>query len=477
MRLRSSKRVRSVSPAPRATGAHRDELEIPAKRRRVHSGMANPEQSSLAPLSSLSTAKMRLRSSKHGRSVSPEPPATRVHRDELEIPAKRRRVAAVKSNESKHRHSGMAKAPLAPIAALTTAKMRLRSSKHVRSVSPGSGAHRDEPEVPTTGRRRVAAVKSRGSKNRETNQVPSPPHSSTSSSDQPRGISSPPAPLSPPKSLPSNGPSPLPSPQRQPAQASPPPLPPRTTKSPKEPIPKIRPVTTRKRYPDLSWIPGFTCTFIRALQSSEVCSVILVSLPDGTERILKVSAPGVKGREDPFINEYYAYTALVHHKVSRPPGSSPEPRVVPYCYGLVRLNDLDKQMRRASYWKSPIKNHLQNTHLDCLLLEYIPNAVTVAADPARLSQRPHLATAILDALRAIHAAGIYHRDPMPRNMLLDENDGVWWIDFGWSRNTALSVIHNGWFMFELCRVEYLLLDDVIPAVRNGTIPDWEYFGQ
>jgi hypothetical protein len=456
MLLRSSKRLRSVSPTPRATRAHCDELEAPAKRRRIHSGMANPEQSSLAPLSSLSTHKMRLRSSKRGRSVSPEPPATRVHHDELEIPAKRRRVAAVKSNELKNRHSRMAKAPLAPTTTLTTA---------------------NEPEVPTKGRRRVAAVKSRRSKNRRTNQVPSPPRSSTSSSDQPRGNSLPPAPLSPPKSLPSNGPSPVPSPQREPTHPSLPPLPPHTAKSPKQPVPPIRRVKNYKPYPALPSIPDFTCTFIRTLQSSDVCSVILVSLPDGTERILKVGAPVAEGRLDSLVNEYYAYTALIHHKVSRPPGSSPEPRVVPYCYGLVRLNDLDKQMRRASYWKSPIKQHLQNRHLDCLLIEYIPNAVTVASDPARLSQRPHLATALLDALRAIHAAGVYHRDPMPRNMLVDENDGVWWIDFGWSCETAHLVIPKGEFMEELSRVEYLLLDDVIPAVRNGTIPEWEFFGQ
>jgi hypothetical protein len=429
---------------------------------------------------------MRLRSSKRVRSVSPEPPATRgTHCVEPQAPAKRRRVAAIKSRESKHRRPGVThqgQSPLAPKSILSTAKMRLGSSKRVRSVSPEPpatrGTHCVEPQVPAK-RRRVSAVRFRGSKTRypgPTSYPPSPPRH-PSSLTLPRSSATSaaeaPAPVSPPPSIPSGGPSA----QREPSRPSPPPLPPRTVSWPKSPAPMITPVRPPKSYPALPVVHDFTCTFIRALESSEVCSVLLISLPDGTQRILKVGAPGVKGRVGPFITEYDAYTALLHHKVSRPPGSSPEPRVVPYCYGLLRLNDLRKQMRRASYWKSPIKRHLQNTHLNCLLLEYIPKTVTVAAEPERLSQRPHLATALLDALRSIHAAGVYHRDPLPRNMLLDENDGVWWIDFGQSYNTAFSNIDDGWFIRELSRVEYLLLGDVIPAVRNGTIASWVRFGQ
>jgi serine/threonine protein kinase len=134
-------------------------------------------------------------------------------------------------------------------------------------------------------------------------------------------------------------------------------------------------------------------------------------------------------------------------------------------------------MRRASYWKSPIKKHVSETPLCALLLEYIPNSVSIAAEPARLSNRPHLVTDILDRLRIIHSAGVLHNDPMPRNVLLDENDSVWWIDFGWSNVTTRSQIHDAWFQFELCRVECLLLEDVIPAERKGIVPDWRLLGQ
>jgi hypothetical protein len=48
-------------------------------------------------------------------------------------------------------------------------------------------------------------------------------------------------------------------------------------------------------------------------------------------------------------------------------------------------------------------------------------------------------------------------------MLLAGNDGVWWIDFGASVNTAISHIDDGWFRREPRRLEKLLLDDVIPA--------------
>jgi serine/threonine protein kinase len=237
-------------------------------------------------------------------------------------------------------------------------------------------------------------------------------------------------------------------------------------------------VKTLELYPPLPVVQDFTCTFIRTLESSDVCSVLVVSLPDGTERILKVGAPEKKGYEDPFMKEYDAYTALLHHNVCRSPDStSTEPRVVPYCYGLVLLQDLRKQMRRASYWKSPLKKHLRNRPLYSLLLEYIPNAVTFAAEPARLSQQPQLVTTIVDALRSVHSAGVYHNDPMPRNVLLDENGGVWWIDFGSSYNTALTLIEDGWFESELNLVECLLLDDVIPAERKGAIPFWRIVGR
>jgi serine/threonine protein kinase len=205
--------------------------------------------------------------------------------------------------------------------------------------------------------------------------------------------------------------------------------------------------------------------------------VLLVALPDGSERILKVGAPTPKGRESPFVNEYVAYSALLHHKISRPPGESTEPRVVPYCYGFVALRDLREQMRCASDWKSPIKKHLSKRPLCALLLEYIPNSVSIAADPARLSNRPHLVTDILNALRIVHSAGVYHNDIMPRNVLLDENDGVWWIDFGWSRNTSMSQIHDAWYQRELRHVEVLLLEDVIPAERKGIVPGWRRLGQ
>ncbi|KAA8912161.1 hypothetical protein FN846DRAFT_933705 [Sphaerosporella brunnea] len=242
-------------------------------------------------------------------------------------------------------------------------------------------------------------------------------------------------------------------------------------------------------FPDLPVHASFRCTFLREINSSETASVLLVSLPDGSERILKLFFPRAPGQHDPATAEYLAYCALIAQGVCRPPpppcddvdvaaaAGATARRFVPFCYGLVSLRNLRLQMKRHSLWKSPVKKTLRVAPLCGLLLEFLPECTTVMADPARLANQPELVDDIVAALRSIHGAGVLHDDPLPRNMMLDADGGVWWVDFGSAETTPYSAIPPGHFAGEILRVQMLLTHDVIPAARNGTIPEWELFGQ
>jgi hypothetical protein len=237
-------------------------------------------------------------------------------------------------------------------------------------------------------------------------------------------------------------------------------------------------------FPDLpNLTSSFRCKFLREINTSNTASVLLVSLPDGSERILKLFFPQPEGKHDPATAEYFAYCSLVAQGICRPPLSDTDAtaatprRFIPYCYGLLALDNLRLQMKCHSRWKSPVKKMLKDKPLYGLLIEYIPGCTTVRDDPLRLANQPALAEDFIAALCTIHAAGVIHRDPLPRNMMLDSEDGIWWVDFGSAHTTAYSSIHPYYFDSEIGRVKMLLRTDVIPAAREGRMARWEMLGQ
>jgi hypothetical protein len=206
--------------------------------------------------------------------------------------------------------------------------------------------------------------------------------------------------------------------------------------------------------------------------------------------------------------EYLAYAALLRHGVSRPPSSSAEftpkhHRIVPYCYGALRIANMDKLFSRGdgsksygqlknsstlypdratttvSEYPSSNREHAAQVKakpvpLHAILLEYIPDAVRIDEDPSQLT--PELALAAVDALRQVHSAGVLHMDVLPRNILVDRDMKVWLIDFDSARTTSHCDIDERWFWSEIRKMERLLLDDIIPAFQMGITPKWCYFG-
>ncbi|KAA8898474.1 hypothetical protein FN846DRAFT_209065 [Sphaerosporella brunnea] len=269
----------------------------------------------------------------------------------------------------------------------------------------------------------------------------------------------------------------LPSSSSPPPCSSPPSSPPPDTAPDPRSVPPIVPRAAPTRYAHLPPLSDFTCTFERELHSSPAGAVLLVSLPDSSLRLLKIYAPAPDGQRDIFNAEYTAYTALLHHGVCLPP-TAPGKRFVPYCYGGLALRHLRRNLQRAAAWKSPLKKLLPRTPLLALVLEYIPNSTTVAADPAQLLRHPHLVDELLEGIDKVHAAGVMHEDPLPRNMVIQsgETPAAWWVDFGSALTDSCWHIDPRYFEGELCRVKDDLLEDVIPSEREGRTPEWCIMG-
>ncbi|KAA8904226.1 hypothetical protein FN846DRAFT_952966 [Sphaerosporella brunnea] len=216
-------------------------------------------------------------------------------------------------------------------------------------------------------------------------------------------------------------------------------------------------------YPALPRLSKFTCTLLREVQITDAAAVLLVSLPDSSQRILKLFPPPARGYRDLFAQECAAYAALLHHEVPN----------VPHCYGVVSITCLRRQVQGDSTWHSKFTQHRR---LRGLLLDYILDATTVMAAPERLVHKPALVKDFVDALRRIHAAGVMHRDALPRNMMIDLHDRVWWVDFGSAACTASHEIDPRHFEAEGYAVWDLLGNDVIPAAREGRTAEWVVIG-
>jgi hypothetical protein len=149
---------------------------------------------------------------------------------------------------------------------------------------------------------------------------------------------------------------------------------------------------------------------------------------------------------DALAHEYHAYQLLLARGIAVPPGAEEEEapeggRVVPYCFGTAKVpRDLRsltppasdpeavKRLRGAGVFRGLAT--AQVTALRALVLEYIPEAVTVVVAPGLMTAA--LAEEAVAKLRVLHEVGVLHRDLTPRNVLLVEGRhgrSVRWIDF------------------------------------------------
>jgi serine/threonine protein kinase len=153
---------------------------------------------------------------------------------------------------------------------------------------------------------------------------------------------------------------------------------------------------------------------------------------------------------------------------------------VPYCFGVAKVQR-DLRLLTPSASDPDAVKRLQGagvfrgvaTALRSLVLEYIPEAVTVAAAPGLMTVA--LAEEAVAKLRVLHEVGILHRDPMPRNLLLVEGRhgrSVRWIDFDSAITTMGWDVHEVWFEIEKGRVWSTLVDDVMVSEREGRMPLW-----
>jgi tRNA A-37 threonylcarbamoyl transferase component Bud32 len=113
------------------------------------------------------------------------------------------------------------------------------------------------------------------------------------------------------------------------------------------------------------------------------------------------------------------------------------------------------------------------TALRALVLEYIPEAVTVAAAPGLMTAA--LAEEAVAKLRVLHEVGVLHRDPTPRNVLLVEGRhgrSVRWIDFDSTVTTVGWDVHEVCFQAEKREVRSTLVEDVMGSEREGRMPLW-----
>lgn len=69
------------------------------------------------------------------------------------------------------------------------------------------------------------------------------------------------------------------------------------------------------------------------------------------------------------------------------------------------------------------------TYSGALLTEEIPAARTMAEMMSDSSNQDHLWTAVGQCLRRFHSVGVFHADLNARNILVDEKQKVWLIDF------------------------------------------------
>ena len=121
---------------------------------------------------------------------------------------------------------------------------------------------------------------------------------------------------------------------------------------------------------------------------------------------------------------------------------------IPHFFGIIR------QIRPKS-WQPHLDMFIGDKLLpNAILIEYIPHMQMINLStftPSRMSK-------LVDILEKIHAAGVLHNDPYPRNMMVvpGNPDRVLWIDFDRAQtfSKALTERQQGWFDEEVEMMDY-----------------------
>ncbi|KAE8320914.1 hypothetical protein BDV39DRAFT_212971 [Aspergillus sergii] len=209
---------------------------------------------------------------------------------------------------------------------------------------------------------------------------------------------------------------------------------------------------------------GFTIhdvSFIKCEKESETSSIFQVSL-QGRMCIMKVYHAFEKRswypthREvDPFLCEYKAYTRLKERGLC-------EQGTIPDFYGVIEKID-------PNQCRPHLNGFLEDELLPCaILLEYVPNMHEIHLT----TYTEDRAATLLQILREIHKAWVYHGDPYPRNMMVQPETGrVLWIDFDRAQTFPTGPItdrQHGWMEDDtLMTVD--LLDRLGQDVKTGKL--------
>ncbi|PYI35764.1 hypothetical protein BP00DRAFT_219392 [Aspergillus indologenus CBS 114.80] len=190
-------------------------------------------------------------------------------------------------------------------------------------------------------------------------------------------------------------------------------------------------------------------SFIEQLRSSSVSCIFHVLWRD-KQCILKVyhatepSPSDPPNRViDPFTCESTAFTRLQKSGIC-------DLGYVPEFYGIVtRIQPADY----LPYLKDFLEDSLDP---NAVLLEHIPDMGSVTLSnlsEVRIHKLRHI-------LSEIHRIGIYHGDPYPRNMMIQEASGrVLWIDFDRAQTftpEALKPVHFNWLEQESEMMDYFV---------------------
>ncbi|KAJ5191970.1 uncharacterized protein N7498_010955 [Penicillium cinerascens] len=140
---------------------------------------------------------------------------------------------------------------------------------------------------------------------------------------------------------------------------------------------------------------------------------------------------------DPFTNETRAYSRLKARGFC-------ERGDIPDVYGVI------KQINPASEGWGFLRPYFEDgPRPNAIVIEYVPNS--------RIIDLSNFSDEALRNLRHIltemHEAWVYHGDPYPRNMLLQEGSGrALWIDFGSAQTYAPGIVterQRSWFVSEV----------------------------
>ncbi|KAF8241927.1 hypothetical protein K440DRAFT_640814 [Wilcoxina mikolae CBS 423.85] len=158
--------------------------------------------------------------------------------------------------------------------------------------------------------------------------------------------------------------------------------------------------------------------------------------------------PHSPATRDAFAHEYTAYASLRAANI--------QPPCTPACIAavLIAANTLPLQSLPPDVDPTPLKRlDRLNKPLKALLLEFIPNAVT-------LEEYPYPPSTVIEAktkevLGRLHAAGLLHWDVELRNVMVTDEGEVRWVDFDCAITKDKFELCEALFAQEKKKLEYV----------------------